>query len=97
MYFCQWSPVLEHQQGISLAICASALLDKHVSESSGNKDSSLGEGNSRNSTSTSSRNSSTLLLVSGCSGTRSEMSEVSSVNSTSIIDNHLGIVAQVHD
>jgi hypothetical protein len=97
MYFCQWSHVLEHQQGISLAICASALLDAHVSESSDNKDSSLGKGNSRNSTSTSSRNSSTLSLISGCSGTRFEMFEVSSVDSASIIDNRLGIVAQVHD
>ena len=93
MSFCQWSSVLEHQQGINLAICASTLLDELVSESSGDEDSSLSEGSSSNSSSS----DSTLLSVSGSSGTRSEMSEVSSVDSTSIIDDLLGIVAQVHD
>ena len=38
-----------------------------------------------------------MLSVSGSSATRSEMSEMSSVDSTSIIDDLLGIVAQVHD
>ena len=38
-----------------------------------------------------------MLLVSGSSGTRSEVSNASSIDSTSIIDNLLGIVAQVHD
>ena len=98
MSFCQWSSVLKCQQGIHLAICASALLDELVSESSGDKDSSLSEGNSSNSSnSNSSSSDSTLLSVYGSSGTRSEMSEVSSVDSASIIDNLLGIVAQVHD
>jgi hypothetical protein len=96
MLFSQWSSVLEHQQGIHLAICASALLDELVSKSSGDEDSSLSEGNSSNSSSSSSSDS-TLLSVSGSSGTRSEMSEVSSLDSTSIIENLLGIVAQMHD
>ena len=95
MSFCQWSSVLEHQQGINLAICASTLLDELVSESSGDEDLSLSEGNSSNSNN--SRSDSTLSSVSGSSGTRSEMSEVSSIDSASIIDNLLGIVAQVHD
>ena len=38
-----------------------------------------------------------MLLVSGSSGTRSEMSNASSIDSMSIIDDLLGIVAQVHD
>ena len=38
-----------------------------------------------------------MLFVFGSSGTRSEMSNVSSIGSTSIIDNLLGIVAQMHD
>ena len=38
-----------------------------------------------------------LSLVSGCGGTRSELSEVSSVDSTCIIDEHFEIVLQVHD
>ena len=38
-----------------------------------------------------------MLSVSGSSGTRSEMSNASSIDSTSIIDDLLGIVAQVHD
>ena len=101
MLFHQWSSVLECQQSIHLAICASALLDELVSECSGDEDSSLSEGNSSNSSNSSNSNSSssdsTLLSVSGSSGTRSEMSEVSCVDSTSIIDNLLGIVAQVHD
>jgi hypothetical protein len=36
-------------------------------------------------------------MASGSSGTRSEMSEVSSVDTTSIIDDLLGIMAQVYD
>ena len=99
MSFCQWSSVLECQQGVSLAICASALLDELVSESSNNKDSSLSEKYQSNSSNSSSSSSSgnTMLLVSGSSGTRSEMFNVSSIDSTSIIDNLLGIMAQVHD
>jgi hypothetical protein len=93
MSYCRWSSVLERQQGINLALCASALLDEFISESSGNEDSSLSEGNSSNSSSS----DSTLSSVSGSSGTRSEMSEVNSVDSASIIDNLLGVVAQVHD
>ena len=96
MSFCQWSSVLEHQQGINLAICASTLLDELVSESSGDEDSSLSEGNSSNSNSSSSSDS-TLPSVSGSSGTRSEMSEVSSIDSASIIDILLEMVAQVHN
>ena len=96
MSFCQWSSVLEHQQGINLAICASTLLDELVSESSGDEDSSLSEGNSSNSNSSSSSDS-TLLSVSGSSGIRSEMSEVSSIDSASIIDILLEMVAQVHN
>ena len=96
MSFSRWSSVLECQQGINLAICASALLDELVSESSGDEDSSLSEGNSSNSSNSSSSDS-TLLSVSRSSGTSSEMSEVSSIDSASIIDNLLRIVAQVHD
>ena len=96
MSFCQWSSVFERQQGLHLALCASALLDELISESSGgDDDSSLSKGNSSNCSRSSS--DSTLSPVSGSSGTRSEMSEVSSVDSTSIIDDLLGIVAQVHD
>ena len=47
--------------------------------------------------STSSSSNSTLLSVSGSSGTKSEMPEVSGVDTTSIIDDLLGIVAQVHE
>ena len=89
MLSCQWRSVVECQQGINLALCSFALLDELVSKSSGDEDSSLSEGNSSS--------VSTLLSVSGSSGTRFEMSEVSSINSTSIIDKILGIVAQVHD
>ena len=39
----------------------------------------------------------TLLSVSDSSSSRSEISEVSSVDSTSIIDDLLRIVAQAHD
>jgi hypothetical protein len=88
MLLCQWRSVIECQQGINLALCSSALLDELVSKSSGDEDSSLSEGNSSS--------VSTLLSVPGSSGIRSEMSEVSSVDSTSIIDNLLGIEAQVH-
>ena len=38
-----------------------------------------------------------FLSVSGSSGSRSKISEVSSIDSTFIIDDLLGIVAQVHD
>ena len=96
MSFCSWSSVVERQQGVSLAICASALLDELVSTSSESEDSSLDE-EYRSNSSNNSRSNSTLLSVSGSSGSRSEMSEVSSVDSTSIIDDLLGIVAQVHD
>ena len=94
MLFCQWSSVLECQQSIHLAICASALLDKLISKSNGDEDSSLSEGNNSNSSSSS---DSTLSSVSCSCGSRSEMSEVSCVDSTSIINVLLGIVAQVHD
>ena len=94
MSFCQWSSVLECQQGINLAICASALLYELISISSGNEDSSLSEGNISNSSSSS---DSTLLSLSSSSVTRSEMTEVSGVDSTSIIDYLLGILAQLHD
>ena len=79
MSFCRWSSVLERQMGINLAICTSAFLDELVSESSGDEDLSLSEGNSSNSSnSNSSSSDSTLPSESGSSGTRSEMSEVSS-------------------
>ena len=81
--------IIECQQGINLALCSAELLDELVSKSSGDEDSSLSEGNSSS--------VSTLLSAFGSSGTRSEMSEVSSVDSTSIIDKLLGIVEQVHD
>ena len=93
MSFRRWSSVLECQQGINLAICAFALLDELVSESSGDEDSSLSEGSSSNSSSS----DITLSSVSGSSGTRSEMSEVSSIDSASIIDILLEMVAQVHN
>ena len=96
MSFRQWSSVLERQQGVSLAICASALLDDLVSESSNSEDSSLSEEYQSNSSTSSSSSGSTMTLVSGSSATRSEMSNVSSIDSTSIIDDLLGIVAQVH-
>ena len=73
MLFHQWSSVLSYQQGINLAICSSALLDELVSKSSGDEDYSLSEGNSSNSSS-SSDSDSTLLPLSGSSGTRSEIS-----------------------
>ena len=92
MSFCCWSSVLEHQQGVSLAICASALLDELVSKSSDNEDSSLDEEYRNKSSSDSS-----LLSVSNSSGSRSEMSEMSSVDSTSIIHDLLRIVAHAHD
>ena len=92
MSFHQWSSVLERQQGVSLAICASALLDELISYRSNNKDSSLSEEYQSNSSS-----GSMMLLVSGSSGTRSEMSNIRSIDSTSIIVDLLGIVALVHD
>ena len=58
----------------------------------------MSEGNNSNSSKcNSSSSNSTLLSVCGSSGTRFEMSEVSSIDSASIIDNFLEIVAQVHD
>ena len=97
MSFYQWTSVLERQQGVSLAIFPYALLDELISESSNNKDSSLSEEYQSNSSSGSSSSGSMMLPVSGSSGTRSEMSNVSSIDSTSNIDDLLGIVAQVHD
>ena len=88
----KWSSVLECQEGINLAICASAFLDEVVSKSSGVEKSSLSEGNSSN-CSNSSSSDSTSLSLSGSSGTGSEMPEVSSVDSTSTIDNLLAIVS----
>ena len=73
-------------------MCASVLLDELVSESSNNEDSSSSDEYQSNSSS-----GSMMSLVSGSSSTRSEMSNVSSIDSTSIIDNLLGIVSQVHD
>lgn len=65
-----------------------ALLLELVSESSDNKESSLGEEES-NSDSGSSSNDSTFLLIPNCMGARSELTVV---NSTL-----LGNMAQVHD
>ena len=50
----------------------------------------------RSSSSTSSRGDSTLLSVSDFSGSRSEMLKVSSVDSTSITDDLLRIMAHLH-
>ena len=100
MSFCCWSSSLERQQGVSLAICASILLDELTSLSSDNEDSSLDvEYRSSNSTSSSSSSStdSSLLSLSDSSGSRSEVPEVSSVASTSIIDDLLRFMAHVHD
>ena len=77
-------------------MCASALLDELISESSDYEDSSLDE-EYRSNSSNRSTNNSTLLSVSDSSGSRSEMLEVSSVDSTSIIDDLLRIVGYVHD
>jgi hypothetical protein len=93
MLFHQWSSILECQQDISIAMCASASLDEHVSESSGNEESSLGQ---EHCISNSSSNDSILVLVSGPSGIMYEMSKVSSLGPTSIIVTPIGVVAQVH-
>ena len=90
--FCWCGSVLECQKGVSLAICASALLDELVSERRDNDDSSIDE-EYRNTSSTSISSDSTLLPVSDSSCTKSEMFEVSSVDSNSILDGLLGIVA----
>jgi hypothetical protein len=74
----------------------SAFLDEVISKSSGVEKSSLSEGDSSNCINSSSSDF-TLLSLSGSSGTGSEMSEVSSVDSTSIIDDPLGKVTQVHN
>jgi hypothetical protein len=57
----------------------------------------LDEENSNISNRASSSCDCTLLLVSGSDGTRSEMSDLSSVDSISMINDLLGIVVQVHD
>ena len=72
MSFHSWSSVLERQQGVSSAICASELLDELVSKRSDNKDSSLDE-EYRSNNSTSSSSNSTLMSISDSSGSRSEM------------------------
>ena len=61
MSFRRWSSVLERQQGLHLALCASALLDELISESSGDEDSSLSEGNSSNSSNSNSSSSDSTL------------------------------------
>ena len=93
MLFHQWSSILECQQDISIGMCSPASLDDHVSESSGNDESSLVQ---EHCISNSNSSDSTLVLVSGPSGTRYEMSKVSSLGSTSIIDIPIRVVAQVH-
>ena len=58
---------------------------------------SLGEENSYSICSTCSSSDSTLSSDSGLVGTRSEMFEVGSIDTSSIIDVPLGLESQVHD
>ena len=91
MSFCQWSSVLEYQQGLSFATCASAILDEFISKRSDNENSSLVE-EYRSTNSTGGSSNITLLSVTDSSGSRSEMLEVSIVALTSVIDNLFGTV-----
>ena len=100
MSHCQWScSDLEHQQSISLALCPSVLLDDIVRKSSGDKgytlsdnkssqssssSSSSNNNNNSNSITTSTRASS-MSFFTGSDNTRSELSDVSNLDSTSII------------
>ena len=97
MSHCQWScSDLEHQQSISLALCPSVLLDDIVRKSSGDKGYTLGDNKSSQSSSSSSNNNnsnsittstraSSMSFFTGSDNTRSELSDVSNLDSTSII------------
>jgi hypothetical protein len=78
----QLSFIFEFQQGINLAICPSVLLDELVSKSIGDEDFSSSEGKYTNII----RSDSTLLPLYGSSGTRSEISQVNSVESTAFLE-----------
>jgi hypothetical protein len=95
MSFCHWNSILECQQGITLALYASTLMDKLNSESSGSEESSLGVGfNSFSSSSSndSSNRSKTMLS----SGNSSSIDGMSSIDSTFIIEEVIQVTVQMY-
>jgi hypothetical protein len=89
MSFHCWSSILEQQQGITLALYASTLMDRLNSGSSGSEESSLGVGDNSFSTSSSSSMSP--------SGSSSSLDGMSSIDSTFIIEEVIQLTVQMYE
>ena len=89
MSFHRWSSILEQQQGITLALYASTLMDRLNHESSGSEESSLGVGDNSFSSSSDSSMSS--------SGNCSSLDGMSSIDSTFIIEEVIQVTVQMYE
>ena len=92
MSFHCWSSILEQQQGITLALYASTLMDRLNHESSGSKESSLGVGDNSFSSSSDSSDSSM-----SSSGNCSSLDGMSSIDSTFIIEEVIQVTVQMYE
>jgi hypothetical protein len=89
MSFCHWNSILECQQGITLALYSSTLMDRLNSESSGSDEFSLWVGDN-SFCSNSSRNMSS-------SGNSSSLDGMSSIDSTLIIEEVIQVAIQMYE
>ena len=89
MSFCHWNSILEYQQGITLALYASTLMDRLNSESSGSEESSLGFSSSSDSSNRSNSMSS--------SGNSNSLDGMSSIDYTFIIEEVIQVTVQTYE
>ena len=92
MSFHCWSSILEQQQGITLALYASTLMDRLNHESSGSEESSLGVGDNSFSSSSDSSDSSM-----SSSGNCSSLDGMSSIDSNFIIEEVIQVTLQMYE
>jgi hypothetical protein len=98
MSFHHWSSIIEWQQGITLALYASTLMDRFNSESSGSKESSLGVGNNSFSSSSNSSDHSNSSNISMSSSSNSgSLDGMSSIDSTFIIEEFIQVTVKMYE
>ena len=97
MSFHHWSSILEQQQGITLALYASTLMDRLNYESNGSEESSLGVGDNSFSSSSDSSDSSDSSSSMSSSGHCSSLDGMSSIDSTFIIEEVIKVTVQMYE
>ena len=94
MSFRCWSSILEHRQGITLALYASVLMHRLDSESSDSEESSLGTGGSSRSDSS---DSNICSNSTSSSDSFSSLDGIGSIDSTLVIEEVIQVSIQMYE